>query len=99
MKKAKTKYFAERLWLRHQGCYHPTEESLRQMHLRDSLYFWGLGPSLVLFLVGWFGHVWSLAIFALVLCLVIVLWRASSTIHIEQKGGPPKPGRLKRWSQ
>jgi hypothetical protein len=90
MKSAKTKYFAERFWLRQKGCYHPTEASLRRMHRRDALYFSTLGPSLVLLLIGWFGHLWLLAIVGAALCFVILLWRASSTLHIEQKGDPPR---------
>jgi len=91
MKSAKTKYFAERFWLRQQGCYHPTEESLRRLHRRDTLYFWSLGPALVVFVIGWFGHLWLLGIVGAALCLMILLWRASSTLHIEQKGDSPRP--------
>jgi hypothetical protein len=98
MKNAKNEYFAERFWLRQKGCYHPTEESLRRMHRRDTTYFWTLGPSLVLFLIGWFGHLWLLAIVSGAICLVIVLWSAASTLHIEQKGDPPRP-TVSRWSQ
>jgi hypothetical protein len=91
VKKAKTNYFAERFWLRQHGCYHPTEGSLRRMHRRDMFYFWTLGPSLVLFLIGWFGHRWLLSILAIALCLVVLIWRSSSTLHIEQKDDPPRP--------
>ncbi len=91
MKNAKTKYFAERFWLRQIGCYHPTEVSLRRLHRRDTLYSWTLGPSLILLLIGWFVHLWQLTILGAALCLVILVWRASSTLHIEQTGDPPKP--------
>jgi hypothetical protein len=90
MKGAKTKYFAERFWLRQQGCYHPTEESLRRLHRRDTLYFWSLGPALVLFVIRWFGHLWLLEIVGAALCVTTLLWRASSTLHIEQKGDRPR---------
>jgi hypothetical protein len=90
MKNAKTKYFAERFWLRQIGCYHPTEVSLRRLHRRDTLYFWTLGTSLILLLIG-FVHLWPIAIVGAALCLVILVWRVSSTLHIEQIGGPPKP--------
>ncbi len=61
------------------------------MHRRDMFYFGTLGPSLIFFAIGWFGHHWLLAVAGAALCLVVVLWRASSTLHIEQKGDPPTP--------
>jgi hypothetical protein len=63
------------------------------LHRLDALYFWSLSPALVLFVIGWFGHLWLLGIFGAALCHVILLWRASSTLHIEQKGDPSRPSK------